>query len=94
MGKVREELSIPAAEAVSTADELDLMIEGHLLTDPVVGVVFEGDMSRVDMLPEVVRYRIRIPGLSFDIHLNYWQELAVRYVTVLTSIARTPLVHS
>ncbi|KAK8767781.1 hypothetical protein V5799_005440 [Amblyomma americanum] len=77
MGKVREELSIPVAEAVSSADELDLLIEGDLVTGPVVGVIFEDNMSRIDKLPDVVRYRIRIPVLSFDVHLQYWQELAL-----------------
>lgn len=77
MGKVREELSIPAAEAVSSADEVDLLIEGDLVAGPVVAVIFEDDMSRVDKLPEVVRYRIRIPGLNFDIHLHYWQQLGL-----------------
>ncbi|XP_075550213.1 phospholipid-transporting ATPase ABCA3-like [Dermacentor variabilis] len=74
--KVREDLSIPSAEAVTTAGELDDRLEsGYDPYGSVVGVVFEEDLSDVHNLPDQIRYRVRMHGVKFDIQVRYWKEL-------------------
>ncbi|KAH6929438.1 hypothetical protein HPB50_000255 [Hyalomma asiaticum] len=74
--KVREDLSIESAEAVATPDELDdRVVRGHDHYGSVVGVAFEEDISDVKHLPDHLRYRVRMHGRGFDIHLRYWKDL-------------------
>ncbi|KAH7985664.1 hypothetical protein HPB52_025482 [Rhipicephalus sanguineus] len=74
--KVREDLSIESAEAVATPSELDDRVErGFDHYGSVVGVAFEEDLSDVHNLPDQMRYRVRMQGRGFDIHLRYWKDL-------------------
>ncbi|KAL1438579.1 hypothetical protein MTO96_047937 [Rhipicephalus appendiculatus] len=73
--KVREDLSIPIAEPVSSDDDLDDLLESGFDHGPVVGVAFENDLSDLNNLPDELRYRIRAPGPKFDVHVRYWKLL-------------------
>ncbi|XP_075749205.1 phospholipid-transporting ATPase ABCA3 [Rhipicephalus microplus] len=74
--KVCEDLSIESTEAVATPAELDDRVErGFDHYGSVVGVAFEEDLSNVHNLPDQIRYRVRMQGRGFDMHLRYWKDL-------------------